>query len=98
MADETNTEAKTGQAGTQTKTEPPKKAADLFPRKRHYEDGHVFNFPVSHYELRTEEAIKQSILDGGNSEDQTAKDMDLIREALKFHNTDFGAKIEERKG
>lgn len=68
--------------------------ADPFPHKSHYEGGFIFNFPISHYELRTEEKIRQDILNGGNSEAQTDKDMDIIREALEFHKTAFGAKIE----
>lgn len=77
------------------KAAPVKAEPNPFPRKRYYEDGFVFNFPISHYENRTEAKIKQDLLDGGNSEAQTDKDMDLIREALAFHKTTFGAKIEK---
>lgn len=64
-----------------------------FPNKSHYESGFIFNFPISHYELRTEEKIKQDLIDGGD--DQVDKDMEIIREALAFHKTSFGAKIEK---
>lgn len=62
---------------------------EQFPNKRKYSDGYVFNFPISHYESRAEAKIKQDLLDGGNSVEQTELDMNLIREALAFHQTGF---------
>ena len=67
----------------------PGEAIDPFPNKIKYEDGSVFNMPISHYENRTEAKIKQDLIDAKNEPEVIEPHMDLIREALTFYGTKF---------
>ena len=65
---------------------------DKFPNRAKYEDGFVFNMPIYHYEKFTEDEIRQAIIDAGNEKEVIEPHMDLIKEALIFHDAHFKEK------
>jgi len=77
-------------------TAPVTKPLDEFPNRAKYEDGYVFNFPMSHYAARTEEEIRQSLVDAPTEEEHIEPHMKLISEALVFHKMGFRKKEEPK--
>lgn len=56
---------------------------DRFPHKRHYEEGYIFNFALSHFEKYTEDELK--------AQGYAETDLVIIREGMDFHGRTIGS-------
>jgi hypothetical protein len=65
------------------------KPKEEFPNKRKYEDGTIFNRPMSFFEGKTEAEVEAWYTSGGSEPETVAPSMALIKEALAFHKTEF---------
>jgi len=62
---------------------------DEYPNKARYEDGYVFNLPLNYWTNKTEDEVRRTLKDAGNSEEDVDSHVELIKEALAFHEAEF---------
>jgi hypothetical protein len=65
-------------------------APDPYPNKHKYEDGYVFNLPVTHWEKYAESEIREMLVKAGNEHEYIDHHVALIKEAAKFHGVEVG--------